>query len=78
MGEESLPLQCEPKESKELESLFAGSRAQVYCTNGSRLAGAIHSMPGKWIQVEKDPQRSALVNLEYVISIALEKEFETA
>ena len=65
--------QREPKELRDLEYLFAGKHAQVYCTNGSRLAGTIRFMPDKWIQVERDNDRSAMVNLEYVVSIALEK-----
>ena len=61
-----------PPEWKELRDRFNGSRVQVYCTNGSRLVGIISFISTKWIEIVRDDQRSALVNLEYVVSIAFD------
>lgn len=57
---------------EQLKRQFNGRRAQVYCTNGSRLIGTVKFMHDKWVEVIKDDKHSALVNLEYVISMALE------
>ena len=62
----------DPTGLQKLESKYGGKHAQVYCTNGARLTGVVNFMPNKWIAVVKDEQHSALVNLDFVISIALE------
>ena len=46
--------------------------AAVYCTNGGKLQGTVRFLPDKWIEVKKDAQTTALVNLSYVVSIAFD------
>ena len=72
MAENVAPVLHDHTGVEQLKKQFDGRRAQVYCTNGSRLIGTVKFMPDKWVVITKDDQHSALVNLGYVISMALE------
>lgn len=72
MTETNEPVRHDHTGVDQLKRQFDGKRAQVYCTNGSRLTGTVTFMHDKWVMVSRNGSQSALVNLEYVISMALE------